>query len=177
MGFQVQMSLPTDISTAQLATLLGISSQRVNQLAADGVLLKGARNKFNLVASVKAYIEHRETAIERSLGGGDSLTSRRAEWLETKNRLSALDLAERERELVSVAELETAWGTLIDTLRTHLLAIPAKLAPRINAAQSPAQAQAIVRREINDTLGRIAVHEFEATAVSRRWNKIEREVS
>ena len=111
-----------------------------------------------------AYIEYREAVIENELGSGGTLTAARREWVETKNQLAALDLAERQAELVSVAELEHAWGILMDTLRTHLLAIPSKLAPRLNAARSSAEAQALVRCEIHDALSRISSHQFEAAA-------------
>jgi phage terminase Nu1 subunit (DNA packaging protein) len=159
------MSLPTDVSTNQLATLLGVSPQRINQLAAASVLQKIGRNKYPLASSIAAYITHREQLVTEELNDSvGTLTAARREWVETKNQLAALDLAERQAELVSVAELEHAWGMLMDTLRTHLLAIPSKLAPRLNAARSSAEAQALVRREIHDALSRISSHQFEAAA-------------
>jgi hypothetical protein len=52
-------------------------------------------------------------------------------------------------ELVPAADTEAAWLAVAGAVRSRLLAIPTKTAPRIVALKTPAEAQALLRKEIN----------------------------
>jgi phage terminase Nu1 subunit (DNA packaging protein) len=159
------MSLPTEVSTNQLASLLRLSAQRINQLAAANVLQKTARNKFNLAGSIASYIAHRERVIsEERLGTVGTLQQARTELTEARAALVSIDLAERQRAVIPISEIEEGWAALMLVLRQHLLAVPTKLAPRLAAARSAVEMQGILRSEIHGCLQRIVDHRFEATA-------------
>ena len=59
-------------------------------------------------------------------------------------------------ELVPVADIEAAWLSVAGAVRTRLLLIPTKVAPRIVVLKTPAKAQALLRKEINAALAAIA---------------------
>lgn len=56
----------TEVSTSELACVLGITGRRIRQLAEDGVLDKQGQGKLNLPESVQRYIGYltREEADE-----------------------------------------------------------------------------------------------------------------
>ena len=46
----------TEVSTTELASILGVTARRVQQMAQDGTLIAVKRGSFNLADSVQRYI-------------------------------------------------------------------------------------------------------------------------
>lgn len=146
------------VTGAQLAAILGISRATVSNLAADGILVRADRGAFDLAGSVQAYVRHKVTAAKASGDDGavQSLTAERARMA----RLKA-DQVEREAriaagEYVAVADVEAGWLKVVGIVRSRLLAVPTKLAARIVGVRTPAEAEALLRKEIHGALGDIA---------------------
>jgi phage terminase Nu1 subunit (DNA packaging protein) len=148
-------------TTAELASLLGLTVQRVTQLAAEGVFVRVARNRYNLVECVQAYIRFREATIRSELGGGSSLTSARTNWVETRARLAQLELQARNGELVPINDVVRAWSAVITTLRMRLLSVPAHISARCDPQTRPS-VHAFVTDLINNALEELAHTEVEA---------------
>ena len=80
-----------------------------------------------------------------------------------RSRLARLkaDAVEREAkvesgELVPADTIEAAWLNVVGAVRSRLLAIPTRTAPRIVALKTPAEVQALLRKELNAALTAIA---------------------
>jgi hypothetical protein len=58
--------------------------------------------------------------------------------------------------LVPAADIETSWLAVAGAVRSRLLAVPTRTASRIVALKTPAEAQALLRKEINAALAAIA---------------------
>jgi phage terminase Nu1 subunit (DNA packaging protein) len=144
------------VNAATLGQVLGISRASIANLATDGVLPRAGRGLFDLPASVQAYLRHK---VALAKAGDANMLSLVAE----RSRLTKIraDAAEREArklagELVPAADIEAAWLAVAGTVRSRILLIPSKIAPRIAALRTPAEAQALLQKEIHAALAAIA---------------------
>ncbi|MER8839322.1 terminase small subunit [Mesorhizobium sp. M0913] len=121
--------LPQTVHESQLAGLLGISRQRLADLARSEIVIKTGRAEYDLPASIKAYCAHLRLHAGRAgrpSEGGDvlkaerlRLTKAQAEAQEAKNRLAA-------GEMVSAAAVNREWQTILRDIRAAVLAVPSR---------------------------------------------------
>ena len=64
----------------------------------------------------------------------------------------AIELARKRGELIPANQIEDAWSQVIARFRAKLLAIPSRLANQILAADSPTEAEALLRAGIHEAL-------------------------
>ena len=128
-------SLDSDLVTsAVLASWLGLSTSRVLQLAADGVLQRvtlNGRVMFPHRASVLAYIETQRSAAARRAANPDmdaaklALTEANARKVELQNDKAAGDL-------LPVQLVRNEWLCIVADLRSRLLAVPQRVAANLS---------------------------------------------
>lgn len=128
-------SLDSDLVTsAVLASWLGLSTSRVLQLAADGVLQRvtlNGRAMFPHRASVLAYIETQRSAAARRAANPDmdaaklALTEANARKVELQNDKAAGDL-------LPVQLVRNEWLGIVTDLRSRLLAVPQRVAASLS---------------------------------------------
>jgi len=110
---------------ADIAAHLGISQQAVS----------GQMNRLEIdwrTASMEAirlaYIDHlRGLAAGNRSENGIDLVAERAMTERITRELKLLELAEKRNQLVNAAQLEAAYGQLVDAFRAELLALPEKI--------------------------------------------------
>ena len=144
------------VNAAMLGLVLGISRARVANLAADGVLPRAGRGLFDLPACVQAYLRHKLAMAKASDVTAQSLVAERSRLTKIKADAAEVEARKLAGELVPAADIEAAWLAVAGTVRSRLLAIPTRTAPRIVALKTPAEAQALLRKEINAALAAIA---------------------
>jgi phage terminase Nu1 subunit (DNA packaging protein) len=151
-------------TTAELAGLLGITVQRVTQLTAEHVFKRVGRNRYNTAECVQAYVRYREGLARAELGDGNSLTSARTEWVETRARLAQLELQTRSGELVSRADVTQAWSAIVSTLRMRLLSVPAHISAQCGAldTQTRGRVHDVATSQIHNALEELSTIEVEA---------------
>ena len=117
-----------------LASWLGLSTSRVLQLAADGVLQRvtiNGRVMFPHRASVLAYIETQRSAAARRAANPDmdaaklALTEANARKVELQNDKAAGDL-------LPVQLVRNEWLGIVTDLRSRLLAVPQRVAAKLS---------------------------------------------
>ncbi len=143
---------------AELATHLDLSTTRVSQLKAAGILPDAPRGKHDLDACRVAYIRYiREIAAGRGSKDGAvdlvaeraRLTKAQAENMERKNAI-------QDGEYLEARSFHIMATSAFTIVRTRLLAVPSKLAPQLVGIETPAKAQEIVKTEIYGVLDAIA---------------------
>ena len=144
------------VKVATIATVLGISNARVQQLAADGVLPRAGVGLYDIPACVQAFVRHKLVKAKASDVTVHSLRAERSRLTKIKADAAEVEARKLAGELVPAADIETAWLTVAGAVRSRLLAIPTRTAPRIVALKTPAEAQALLRKEINAALAAIA---------------------
>jgi terminase small subunit / prophage DNA-packing protein len=125
--------LPTVVSAAELAGLIGVSPRSISDLAGRGIVVRApGRSGYVLRESVRGHADHlRKLAGGR---GGDaaiaSQTAERARLLrlqadaiETKNAL-------QRNALLDAGAVEKEWADMIGQSRTAVLAVPARFQQR-----------------------------------------------
>jgi phage terminase Nu1 subunit (DNA packaging protein) len=105
------------VTVSTLAKLFNLTSVRIQQLAADGVVIRSARGRYELWQSVKNYIEYLQ---ERKVNQWDSQLRR------TKEEADKLELANaRTRgELVEVAKVKRLGEQVMSGIKTKILNMP-----------------------------------------------------
>lgn len=157
MGLKKDVTRPSGACTAvEIGTLLGISSAMVSRLASEGVLPRAGRGEYEAAACVQAYVRYRLGNAAKEDPTARGLMSERSRLIKAKADAAEREARVRAGELVEADEIEAAWVSVITTARNRLRLIPSKVAPRVIGMKSPADAQELLRKEIDDALNAIA---------------------
>lgn len=133
------------IAAGQAARLLGLTHERLRQLARDGWIPKAIKGKYPLVPTVQGYIrflKDEERRAARSKADSALKSARRREI--------ELRIADREARLIELSDVDAIAALHVRTYREELESVPAK------ATRDPA-----IRRLIAQALT-AAVDRFEA---------------
>ena len=109
--------MPTSDPVSTIAKLFGLTERRVQQLARDGVIPKPEKNQYELIGSVRSYIEYLQ---QRAFGKGaapQDTHHERARLLKAQADMAEIDLAERTGELVTVERIEADWIQMVTACR------------------------------------------------------------
>lgn len=123
--------LPATIRTAELCDLLGLTSQRLGELAKNGVVKRGAeRGTYLLRESLRSYAAHlREQAgrAGRPFTGGDDLKVERTRLAKEQADAQELKNAALRAELVPAEAVTREWAAILTDVRAGMLAIPPRI--------------------------------------------------
>lgn len=135
----------------ELGTIWGITGRRVQQMVTEGIIPRPAeKGKYNLIDCTRAYISFLQRGTE-----GDALTAHRTRLARSKADIAEMERAQMAGEMVPVAQFVEVLAQVFSTIRTRLIAIPAKIAARIRMAASAVEAMQIMRDEITEALGEL----------------------
>ena len=149
-----------------IAALLGLSERRVNQLADQGVIPKTDRGRYDLRATVSAYMDYLRKAARRGRSvkgdaepdGGDGDAEQKADLRLklAKAEQEEIKLEQMRGESHSADEVERELSKMLGAFRTRCLALPTKLAPLIVNETNPAAVQAVLKTGIHECLSELA---------------------
>jgi len=149
-GEKVKISGDMEITTAELASVLGITRQRVCQMLQEGRLTKNGRGRLPLGENIQRYIIYKTRdftdestkEIEKKRLVAD--TSLKA----SKARISEMNEDELRGKLHRSEDVEAMTTDLIYAMRSALMAMPGRLAADMAAVTTPAEAADKIRKEI-----------------------------
>ena len=107
------------VKVATIATVLGISNARVQQLAADGLLPRAGVGLYDIPACVQAFIRHKLVKAKASDATVRSLVAERTRLTKTRADAAEVEVRKLTGELVPVADIEAAWLSVAASLRTN----------------------------------------------------------
>ena len=142
----------TPVNATTLALVLGISRASVSRLNVEGVLPRAGKGSFDLPACVQAYFRHKAILAQAGDVTVRSLAAERSRLTKIKADAAEMESRKLAGELVPADRIEAAWLSVAGAVRSKLLLLPTKVAPRIVALKTPAEAQALLRGEINAAL-------------------------
>jgi len=135
----VQKLDPTNVSTAFLAEVLGVTRDAVSKLYAQRVILQnGKRGKYNLTEAVPAYLQSIKTS-------GTAEAGARIKVQQERKLKIANDAAER--NLVDIDEAAEVFRQVCTSLRSAMSAIPRRTANEVSKAKTAAACRKILERE------------------------------
>lgn len=163
-----KITIDTEVSTTELASVLGLTGRRIRQLAEDGVLDKVKDGRFNLSKSVQRYIA--------------SLSSKEKDISKQEQaRLEAEVSTKKAKAIVAVMEAQELQGKmhrsedvadmtedLIYTIRHALVSVPGRCSVDTAEAQTPAETFEIIRKEIYKVMTELANYEYDPKKYEER---------
>ena len=143
------------VSTTVIADILNLTTQRVGQLVAEGVIEKNPAKKFELVPTIKKYILHLKLktdgkADERTIA--QQLDAEKVRSERAKADMAEIKLARMQGTMHDAADVERVMTNMLSSMRAKLLTIPTKVAPQLIAQEDLSVIQDIVRRNIYEAL-------------------------
>lgn len=138
-------------TAAELATVLTISVQRVNQLEKLGVLPKRVHSRYAAKESVTGYIRfiQKETKTH-------SREAQMVRKLELQNEAQEIKLKQQSGELIRVDEAERAWQSRGRKIRDMLENVPDRLSGPLAAESNQDKVHALLKSELRVVLMELA---------------------
>ena len=153
--------MPTSYPVNTIAKLFGLSERRVQQLAQEGIIPKPEKNQYELVGSVRSYIDYlQQRAFGKGVAPRDTHLER-ARLIKAQADMAEIELAERTGALVTVDRVEMDWITLVNACRSRLLSIPTKVAYQISSLKEPEEIEKFLKRTIHEALTELASYEYD----------------
>lgn len=122
-----------ELSARQMAEAFGLEVPSVTRLAREGKFIRRGRDRYDLLASIKAYVPPlRDAAAGR--GGADgvaSLSAERARLAAAQASVQELKLAQMRGEFLPADEVASAWSGLIAAARSMLLTVSSRMQERL----------------------------------------------
>lgn len=149
-----------------LAQAWGLTVDRVYQLQRQGIIKKAERSMYNFFEQNRRYIEYirRDGRSEDERAATDE---KRREKMDADKRYKLakaeaqeIELAELRSQMHRAEDVQRIWTDHIMLLRAMLLALPGKCALDCAAADTPAAAREIVKREAYEILNQLAAYEY-----------------
>lgn len=153
-------------STKELCSLLAgegnppLTVERVRQLVNEGMPkvgrdeFDGVRCMFWYLGRMRRAVAHKET--ENEDGGHSGLRSERKRLTKAQADREELELAKLRGEMIAVADWEKATSDLVASAKARLLAVPARVAPKVLGETSRVMVQGIIEKEIKEALSSLA---------------------
>lgn len=143
---------------AALAQWLGMSERQIARLAQEGRAVRLGRNRYDLQASVLAYLKWLRDQVPagRSATGSarTRLSDERERLVREQADAVALKNAQSRGELVPSAEVEREWANVLRDVRAAMLAVPSRVQSRIG--HLTIADVAAIDREVRDALTEMA---------------------
>lgn len=147
---------PYTVSGAELGDWLGLTANRVNALARDGVLPRDADKRFPLRASIRAYCEHARAGATGRRADSELAAEKLRLAKEQADKIAFANARARS-ELIAAAEVEREWAGVLRDVRAAFLALPSRAAGKLGHL-TPHDLAAL-DAEVRDVLMELAEHE------------------
>jgi phage terminase Nu1 subunit (DNA packaging protein) len=137
----------------EVAEHLDLTTKRMHELFNENVLIKtgksGGQDKDDCRVRYIRYL--RVLARGKNTNSGD-LNEERTRLTKAQADRAELELQEKEGDLISSDVIKTIWSDYVSNTRSKLLALPSKLGHLTQAAESYAEAEAIIKEAVYECL-------------------------
>lgn len=157
------------VGTTVVAKLLGLSTRRIQQLAADGILSVNKENKnlkFDLYKTIPEYLnyleeEAKKNSVEADIANQEKRKAKAEADLKThKAKMAKLELAEMEGEMHRSCDVEEMTSQLVYAVKNRLTSLPGKLAIDLSRVEEPAEISARIQSEVYEILEDLSNYEY-----------------
>ena len=137
------------VPAAMMAKLLGVSERRLQQLRKEQILPAGGHGKYELVGSVQGYIKYLKEAANRD---SNELENAKLRKWNADADAKELEVAIARGEAVPIQPVIELWGKITTEVRTNLLALPSRVAPKLTDTMTTAEKADFISGELNKAL-------------------------
>lgn len=157
----------TEVSTTELACVLGITGRRIRQMAEDGQLDKAGQGRFLLCDAVQRYNSFLSKDKEISQQDKDRADAE-ISIKKAKAIISVLEAKELQGKMHRSEDVAAMTEDLVFTIRGMLLALPGRLAVDVATAKSPSEAAEIIRKEIHTVMEELSNYRYDPKKYEER---------
>lgn len=159
----------TEVSSSELACVLGITGRNIRQLVEDGQLEK-VDGRFVLSASVQRYVAFKS---KRDKDDEEQRLDKARRTAEVTLRASKAQIAKMEADelrgkMHRSEDVAAMTEDLIYTIRGSLMALPGRLAVDVAATATPAEAAEIIRKEVHALMRELANYQYDPEKYEER---------
>jgi phage terminase Nu1 subunit (DNA packaging protein) len=140
-----------ELTTMQAAELLGVSDRRIRQLAEEGIIIRLNNDKFDARKIAEQYYRFKFDAESSK-----DFEKEKSKHESIKRKLSEIKLAKLNKSLISVDKIEVSITNMIVIFRNRVLAVPAKIAPKLVGIKNLNQISIILETELNQCLNELS---------------------
>ena len=137
----------------EVAEHLDLTTKRMHELFNENILIKtgksGGQDKDDCRVRYIRYL--RVLAKGKNTNSGD-LNEERTRLTKAQADRAELELQEKEADLISSDTIKTVWSDYVSNVRSKLLALPSKLGHLTQAAETYAEAEAIIKEAVYECL-------------------------
>ena len=155
----IQIDSKTCVVSASLAAIIGMTRQRVDQLAKEGVFAKNDAGKYPLAENVRRWIAYKTS----SSNGEAKFNDERNVHEKIKRETAELKLARLRNEVHNAKDIELMVGGMLTVFKRRMLSIPHKMAMML-AGKSEEDVDEILSAEIEAAL--MELSQFDASKLS-----------
>lgn len=160
----------TEVSTTELACVLGITGRRIRQMAEDGQLQKVSKGRFLLADSVQRYVKF---LSDGPMDEEDKKLEKTRRVAETTMKASKATIAKLEAEELKgtmhrAEDVAALTEDLVYTIRGALNALPGRLAVDVAAVSTPAEASEVIRKEVSKVMRELAGYHYDPKKYEER---------
>ena len=160
----------TVVGATELATVLGITARRVQQLAQDGTFHAVSRGKYSLSGCVRKYIALQakpKTDADTANAERRKVVSE-ADLKEAKAKMAKLQAEELEGNMHRSEDVQAMTEDLIYAIRGAVNALPGRLAVDVAACKTAAEAAEVIKKECHKVLRELADYRYDPVKYEER---------
>ena len=137
----------------EVADHLDLTSAHIHNLFNANVLTKSGKSGGQDLDDCRVrYIRYlRSLSKGKNTNSGD-LNEERTRLTKAQADRAELELQEKEADLISTDTIKTIWSDYVANVRSKLLALPSKLGHLTQAAETYAEAEAIIKESVYECL-------------------------
>lgn len=121
------------VSAAVLGNIFGVTDRRIRQMAEEGIIVRAAKGRYNLVDSLKNYILSLKLAVDSNDSdnpdGELNFEEEKALHERVKRHISEMKLQTMKGELHKADDVRNVMTDMLSSFKTRMMNIPAKVAP------------------------------------------------
>lgn len=118
------------VSTAEICEIMGFSSRRIQQLVEAKAVVRAARGKYDLVATVRAYTDYIQNKMVEEDPDLDKLREETL-WIRARRMKSEAEYKIMSGELHRSKDVEVVLNKMMEVFRSQLLSFPTRAAPKV----------------------------------------------
>lgn len=150
------------VTSKVIGEIIGTTDKWVRQLAYEGKIPKHESGSYELVPTIKAYINYIKVGNDAQKGSDKSKLDKEKYLHEKAKREKAeLILGEMKGELHDAAIVEEVVTNMLSNFRAKLLSIPPKTAPILLGVDSIPEIQEILETKIYEALKELSEYDPE----------------
>ena len=153
----------TTISTTNMASLLGLTVRRVQQLIQDGTFKTAEKGKLFLFDCAHAYIDtlqnKERTAEEKKLD--KAKIAAEVKFKVARASMAELQAKELSGKMHRSEDVQIFTQGLIDMIKSTLLSLPGRMAVDLSLCETAEECSILIKEEVKDILREISEFDYD----------------